>query len=157
MARLTEQWVIQRLQRELVECQNLLAAERLRHVQQPMEMLAMHVPTIQELESTGARRDADPNVSLRAPVPGITTTFVVQPTGSLNMVELVFTTTKVAIVQGMTTTTTHVVNCPINLAADEVLDDAVDDDLETASSTDDQTDTDDEVMTNADFIALAWA
>ena len=150
--------IIQRLQRQLVECQETLAMERLAHVQNPMELLTMHIPTLQELEVTGARRDADPIVASQTVNPNVNTTFIIQPTGEMGMMRLVITTSVVSVANGVTMTTTNTVEVPLNMMADEVYEDDSEDVEDEADSNYNGTDHDHESSSDEapDFISLAW-
>jgi hypothetical protein len=150
--------IIQRLQRQLVECQEELAMERLAHVQNPMELLTMHVPTVQELEATGARRDADPMAAASQTVnPNINTTFIIQPTSVAGILRLVITTSVVSVANGVTMTTTNTVEVPLNMMADEEFEDSDNEDAESDVDTNyDGTDHESSTDEMPDFIALAW-
>jgi hypothetical protein len=151
--------IIQRLQRQLVECQEELAMERLAHVQNPMELLTMHVPTLQ-LEATGARRDADPVAAASQTVnPNINTTFIIQPTSEAGIMRLVITTSVVSVANGVTMTTTNTVEVPLNMMTDEEFEDEDSDneDMESDADTNyDGTDHESSSDEMPDFIALAW-
>ncbi len=149
--------IIQRLQRQLVECQEELAMERLSHVQNPMELLTMHVPTLQELEETGARRDADPAAASQTVNPNVNTTFIIQPTSVAGIMRLVITTSVVSVANGVTMTTTNMVEVPLDMMADEVFEDSDNEDMESDADTNyNGTDHESSSDEMPDFIALAW-
>jgi hypothetical protein len=149
--------IIQRLQRQLVECQETLAMERLARVQNPMELLTMHVPTLQELEATGSRRDADPIVAARSVNPQATTTFLLQPTSEVGLLRLIITTSVVSMANGVTMTTTNTVDVPINMMANEVYDESSENEDAEDETDYAETDHDDSASEETnDFISLAW-
>ena len=148
--------IIQRLQRQLVECQETLAMERLAHVQNPMELLTMHVPTLQELEATGARRDADPIVASQAVNSNVNTTFIIQPTSEAGNMRLVITTSVVSVANGVTMTTTNTVEVPLNMMAEEEFEDDDSDNESDADTNYNGTDHESSTDETPDYIALAW-